>query len=119
MRTKNAHPNGYERYGTSLKIAPPSESDSGICGTDTQAGLVDPAEAERRAKKNQWKGRFDERNTQSTLVGAALEEGESGENYVPESDEAILARERRRNEGLWGRSDEEYYNEGRCRQISQ
>jgi hypothetical protein len=85
--------------------------------TYDQAGLVDPAEQQRKDAKSQWAKRYDERNTQSTHIGAGLEDGETGDNYIPESDEAIAARERRRNEGLWGRTDEEYYNEGECRRA--
>lgn len=76
-----------------------------------KAGLVDNSERDRKARKNQWAKRFDERNAQSTLVGQSLEEGEEGEDYNPvaEDPEAV---ERRRNEGLWNNDDEEYYDEG-------
>jgi hypothetical protein len=78
-----------------------------------KAGLVDNSERDRKARKNQWAKRFDERNAQSTLVGQSLEEGEEGEDYNPvtEDPEAV---ERRRNEGLWNNDDEEYYDEGGC-----
>ncbi|GFZ48730.1 hypothetical protein JCM24511_06479 [Saitozyma sp. JCM 24511] len=78
-----------------------------------KAGLVDNSERDRKARKNQWAKRFDERNAQSTLVGQSLEEGEEGENYNPvmEDPEAV---ERRRNEGLWNNDEEEYYDEDRA-----
>ncbi|RSH91877.1 hypothetical protein EHS25_009247 [Saitozyma podzolica] len=78
-----------------------------------KAGLVDNSERDRKARKNQWAKRFDERNAQSTLVGQSLEEGEEGEDYNPvtEDPEAV---ERRRNEGLWNNDDEEYYDEDRA-----
>ncbi|KAK4685936.1 hypothetical protein P7C73_g4199, partial [Tremellales sp. Uapishka_1] len=72
-------------------------------------GLVDQADAERKAKKSQWAKRYDERNSHSTHAGAALEEGEEGENYEPIADVDVS---RQRNEGLWvAADDEEYYNE--------
>ncbi|ORX40554.1 hypothetical protein BD324DRAFT_611212 [Kockovaella imperatae] len=77
-----------------------------------KAGLINTADRERRAKKNQWAKRFDERNNQSTHVGQALEEGEVGDNYVPVSDAERERAERRPHEGLWDdRGDTEYYNE--------
>jgi hypothetical protein len=60
-------------------------------------------------RKSQWSKRYDERNHESAHVGQALEEGEEGDNYVPE---VAVDRERLRNEGLWTGNDEEYYNEG-------
>lgn len=78
-----------------------------------KAGLVDNSERDRKARKNQWAKRFDERNAQSTLVGQSLEEGEEGEDYNPVSEDPEAV-ERRRNEGLWNNDDEEYYDEGGC-----
>ncbi|OWZ76592.1 hypothetical protein C366_05032 [Cryptococcus neoformans Tu401-1] len=73
-------------------------------------GLVDNSDRERRARKNQWSKRFDERNNHSTLAEQELEEGEEGPNYDPTvaNPEEV---ERRRNEGLWTADDEEYYND--------
>jgi len=76
-----------------------------------KAGLVSNEDNERRARKNQWSKRFDERNSASAHVGQALEEGEEGDNYVPIDPAEREAEERRRTEGLWTRGDEEYYNE--------
>ncbi len=77
-------------------------------------GLVDDSEDKRRAAKSQWAGRYNERNPHSTHVGAALEEGEEGENYVPVSEITEEEIGRRKKAGLWKREDEEYYNQGRC-----
>ncbi|WVF73097.1 hypothetical protein IAT40_007916 [Kwoniella sp. CBS 6097] len=72
-------------------------------------GLVDNSNRERRARKNQWAKRYDERNPHSTHLDAQLEEGEEGINYDPTTIDPAEV-ERRRNEGLWTREDEEYYN---------
>lgn len=77
-----------------------------------KAGLVDPAEENRRIAKSQWKKRYDERNNISTHVGAELEEGEEGGNYAPIDPREEERRARLRNEGLWTGDDETYYNEG-------
>jgi hypothetical protein len=74
--------------------------------------LIDDSDRQRRLKKNQWSKRFDERNAQSTHVGQALEDGEMGEDYAPVSERDLEAEQRRRNEGLWGNDEEEYYNPG-------
>lgn len=71
-------------------------------------GLVSSADRDRRAAKSQWTKRYDERLPESTLVGQDLADGEEGTNYDPRPGE-----NRRRNEGLWTRDDEEYYNEGK------
>jgi hypothetical protein len=78
-----------------------------------KAGLVNTDDRDRRARKNQWAKRFDERNAYSAHVGQSLEEGEEGENYVPVS-EAERERERRRERGgLWNENeDAEYCSEG-------
>lgn len=80
-----------------------------------QLGLIDESEFERKKKKSQWAGRYNERNTESTMVGAPLAEGEEGDNYEPAPvlDEE---EERRRVKGdLWRRGEEEYYGELRGR----
>jgi hypothetical protein len=71
----------------------------------------------RKLAKSQWSKRYDERNPNSTLDDAELEEGEEGNNYIPsrEIDPEEVAR--RRREGLWTNQDEEYYNEGECMRI--
>ncbi|WWC94883.1 hypothetical protein V866_001734 [Kwoniella sp. B9012] len=74
-------------------------------------GLVDNSDRERRARKNQWSKRFDERNAHSTLRDQELEEGEEGGNYDPSIRSDPEEVQRRRNEGLWTNDDEEYYNE--------
>lgn len=77
-----------------------------------KAGLVDDSDAIRRAKKNQWAKRYDERNNQSTHIGQDLEEGEIGDNYVPVSEQERERERRREREGLWNDTeDTEYYNE--------
>lgn len=78
-----------------------------------KAGLVDNSDNERHARKNLWAKRFDERNLQSTHIGANLAEGEEGENYDPVYNDPEEM-ERRRNEGLWTGAEEEYYNPGTC-----
>ncbi|GHJ85948.1 hypothetical protein NliqN6_2350 [Naganishia liquefaciens] len=79
-------------------------------------GLVDEAEFERKKKKSQWSGRYQERNAESTMVGAELAEGEEGSNYDPAP---VLTEEQERRarvdrEGrLWRREeDEEFYGDG-------
>ncbi|KAI9634097.1 uncharacterized protein MKK02DRAFT_38768 [Dioszegia hungarica] len=76
-----------------------------------KAGLVDPADEQRRIAKSQWKKRFDERNNVSTHVGAELEDGEVGGNYEPMDPRDEERRARMRNEGLWRDEDAELYNE--------
>ena len=81
-----------------------------------KAGLVNSDDRDRRARKNQWAKRFDERNAYSAHVGQSLEEGEEGENYVPVSEAEREREMRREREGLWRENeDTEYYNEGRLR----
>ena len=77
-----------------------------------RAGLIDTSERDRRAKKNEWAKRFDERNNESTHVGQALEEGEEGDDYMPVSEREQQREARRAREGLWEDNDQEYYNEG-------
>lgn len=78
-----------------------------------QAGLIDRSDLDRRTKKSEWSKRYNERNHESAHVGQALEDGEEGDNYVPQSEREIEAANRRREEGLWDdRADAEYYNEG-------
>jgi len=78
-----------------------------------KAGLINMDERDRKTRKNQWSKRFDERNNQSTHIGQDLEEGESGDNYVPISEQEREAERRRQREGLWDdNEDTEYYNEG-------
>lgn len=77
-----------------------------------KAGLIDPAEENRRIAKSQWKKRFDERNNVSAHVGAELEDGEVGDNYVPVDPREEERIARLRNEGLWDEGDAGYYNEG-------
>jgi hypothetical protein len=77
-----------------------------------KAGLVDPADEQRRIAKSQWTKRYAERNNVSTHVGAELEEGESGGNYMPVDPREEERIARLRNEGLWRGEDESYYNEG-------
>ncbi|KAJ9123682.1 hypothetical protein QFC24_003453 [Naganishia onofrii] len=76
-----------------------------------QLGLIDESEFERKKKKSQWAGRYNERVNESTLVGADLAEGEEGDNYdpAPVMDPEEVAR--RKKAGLWTRREEEYYNE--------
>lgn len=74
-------------------------------------GLVDDSESKRRKAKSQWAGRYDERNPNSTLVGAELAEGEEGENYNPPPTMDPEEVERRKKAGLWTREEEEYYGE--------
>ncbi|ODN73158.1 hypothetical protein L202_07723 [Cryptococcus amylolentus CBS 6039] len=76
-------------------------------------GLVDNSNNERRAQKNLWAKRFEERNNHSTLADQELEAGEEGPNYDPYT-ESPAEVERRRNEGLWSAEDEEYYNADRA-----
>ncbi|KAK1921995.1 hypothetical protein DB88DRAFT_496814 [Papiliotrema laurentii] len=77
-----------------------------------KAGLVNSDDRDRRARKNQWAKRFDERNAYSAHVGQSLEEGEEGENYVPVSEAEREREMRREREGLWRENeDTEYYNE--------
>lgn len=82
--------------------------------TRMQAGMIDSENIDRRKRKNAWAGRYDERNLESAHIGQSLEEGEEGDNYVPQSEAERQRLERRRNEGLWGDHDEEYYNDGMC-----
>ena len=77
-----------------------------------KAGLIDTSDRDRRAKKNQWAKRFDERNNESAHVGQALEAGEVGDDYVPVSDAEREREARRAREGLWDDQDAEYYNNG-------
>lgn len=77
-----------------------------------KAGLIDRSDLDRRTKKSEWSKRYNERNHESAHVGQALEDGEEGDNYVPQSEREIEAANRRREEGLWDdRADAEYYNE--------
>lgn len=75
---------------------------------------MDDTDSKRRTAKNAWQKQFDERNNVSTHVGADIEEGEVGGNYVPVDPREVERRERLKSEGLWSRTDEEYYNEGEC-----
>lgn len=79
-------------------------------------GLVDEAEFERKKKKSQWSGRYQERNAESAMVGAELAEGEEGANYDPEpvlTEEQERRRRVDREGGLWRREeDEDYYGDG-------
>jgi hypothetical protein len=77
-----------------------------------QAGMIDTENIERRKRKNAWAKRYDERNLESAHIGQALEDGEEGDNYVPESEAERIRLERRQREGLWGDDDAQYYNEG-------
>lgn len=81
-------------------------------------GLVDEAEFERKKKKSQWSGRYQERNAESAMVGAELAEGEEGSNYDPEpvlTEEQERRRRVDREGGLWRREeDEEFYGDGEC-----
>jgi hypothetical protein len=77
-----------------------------------KAGLVDDSNIQRRKAKNAWSKQFDERNNVSAHVGADLEEGEVGGNYVPVDPREEERRARLRSEGLWTDQDEEYYNDG-------
>ncbi|EIW72000.1 hypothetical protein M231_06208 [Tremella mesenterica] len=74
-------------------------------------GLVDNSDRDRRKQKNQWAGKFEERNSHSALEGQELAEGEVGENYDADVLENPEARARKVNQGLWTGDDESYYNE--------
>lgn len=75
-------------------------------------GLVNSDDLDRKKAKSQWATRYDERLPESTLVGQDLAEGEEGDNYVPHGVEDEERARRARNEGLWTRDEEHYYNEG-------
>jgi hypothetical protein len=83
-----------------------------MCVLTSQAGMIDTENLERRKRKNAWAGRFDERNLESAHVGQALEEGEEGDNYAPQSEAERIRLERRQREGLWDDGDAGYYAEG-------
>lgn len=77
-------------------------------------GLVNSDDLDRRAAKSQWTKRYDERLPESSHMGQDLADGEVGDNYVPYGEEDEERARRNRNEGLWTRDDEEFYQEGRC-----
>jgi hypothetical protein len=110
---------------TLLPLGQTRPTDSSSISTHTfcvlfplQLGLIDESEFERKKKKSQWAGRYNERVNESTLVGADLAEGEEGDNYdpAPVMDPEEVAR--RKKAGLWTRREEEYYNEGKCCSLS-
>lgn len=106
MRTEHVHPNGHSRYVVFALCWNPVL-------TQIQAGLIDTENLERRKRKNAWAGRYDERNLESAHIGQALEEGEEGDNYAPQSEAERIRLERRQREGLWQDGDDaQYYNEG-------
>ncbi|KAG9003450.1 hypothetical protein FRB94_009985 [Tulasnella sp. JGI-2019a] len=69
-------------------------------------GLIDDTALKRRAKRQEWATRFNDRNPQSTYEGQPVEEGQIPDRVPPESSTAT------RQPGLWNNSDEsEFYGQ--------
>ncbi|KAG8863107.1 hypothetical protein FRB96_009288 [Tulasnella sp. 330] len=72
-----------------------------------QYGLVDDTALKRRAKRQEWATRFNDRNPQSTYEGQPVEEGQ-----VPDRVHSSASSEPRPGQQLWGSGDEpEFYNQ--------
>lgn len=68
-------------------------------------GLVDTSDIQRKAKKSQWAGRYNDRLPNSTLDNQPYEEGQEQSSVDTSSESGHRAR------GLWRPEDEAYYGE--------
>ncbi|KAJ3503668.1 hypothetical protein NMY22_g18168 [Coprinellus aureogranulatus] len=75
-------------------------------------GLVDLSEIRRKERKSQWANRYKDRLPNSALEGQPLEEGQEGGSSVDLTLDEDGRRAKRQNE-LWQREDEQYYNADR------
>ncbi|KAG8979883.1 hypothetical protein FRB90_007846, partial [Tulasnella sp. 427] len=68
-------------------------------------GLIDDSHLKRRAKRNEWAGKYNDRLPQSTLEGQ-----EYAEDQIPDRPEAERRGTNRSNQ-LWNRSEEGFYGQ--------